>query len=347
MYENEGEKTGLYNLSGFMTFVLVSSGMRMKKLLLITILFITCADLVRAQYDSQFSNYFMSMGYYNPAFAGKDPDLNLLALHRQQWIGIKRAPKSFFVTADMPLHFAGKEHGVGVIFYQESAGLFNNMHIALQYAYKLNLFGGRLNIGLQGGIANQAFDGTQAYIPETDFHSGTDIDGSIPTTKVEGMGIDLNAGLYYTHKHFYAGFGATHITEPEIELGENSWTYIARAYNFTAGYNIQTSNPLIELQPSVFVKSDLTTTQADVTSRIVYNKMFNGGFTCRFNETVESVILLLGATLGRFQLGYSYDFNTSPLLKRSSGSHELMVKYQLKLRKTDIRKNKHKSVRIL
>ena len=114
--------------------------------------------------------------------------------------------------------------------------------------------------------------------------------------------------------------------------------------NLVGGYNIQLRNPLYELQPSVFLKTDMQSFQADITARMVYNKMFNGGLSWRINE---SVVILLGATFGRFQVGYAYDFPTTAMLKGSSGSHEVLVRYQLKLKKTKTGKNRHKSVRIL
>lgn len=314
----------------------------MKKLFLFIILLATCAATVRAQYEAQLSQYFSAMGYYNPAYAGTTGDLNLFALHRQQWLGISGAPKSFFVSADMPLQLGKTNHGVGLVFFTEGIGLFQNTHVAGQYAYKQKLLGGTLSIGLQIGMVNQSFDGKKVHIPTSSYHQAED--PAIPTTQVSGVALDMNAGLYYTHKHFYAGLAVTHFTEPEILLDEYASTFISSTYNLTGGYNIQFRNPLYELQPSVFLKTDMQSFQADITGRLVYNKMFNGGFSWRVNE---SVVVLLGATFGKFQVGYAYDFPTTPILKGSSGSHEIMVSYRLKLKKTKTGKNRHKSVRIL
>jgi len=312
-------------------------------LLFISILSLTCAGFVQAQYDAQLSNYLMGMGYYNPAVAGNTENLNALALHRQQWLGIKGAPKSFFIMGDMPLKLGKTNHGVGLVVFTEGIGLFRNTHVAGQYAYKHKFLGGTLSIGIQAGIVNQSFNGDSVRIPTTtEFHQ--EIDGAIPLQKVSGMALDINVGIYYTHKKFYAGFGITHATEPEIELTETAFTFIGRAFNFTAGYNIQTRNPLFELQPSVFLKTDMQSFQADITGRVIYNKMFNGGISWRVNE---AAIILLGATFGSFQVGYAYDFPYTPLLKGTSGSHEVFVKYSMKLNKTKTGKNRHKSVRIL
>ena len=167
----------------------------------------------------------------------------------------------------------------------------------------------------------------------------------IPTTAVSGTGFDVNFGLFYQRKNWYVGLAATHLTQPEMRLEENAYFYIGSMYNFMGGYNIALNNPLFELQPSLFFMTDAKTSwHADVTARLEYNKMFNGGLAWRIGE---SVALLFGAKIGRFQLGYAFDFATTQLGKFGAGSHELMVTYNLKLHKTKTGNNRHKSVRIL
>ncbi len=316
----------------------------MKRIFLLLTIWITCTVSVRAQSDMQLSQYFLGTAYYNPAYAGTAGDLNMLGLFRQQWIGIPNAGTSFFVMADMPLKLGSIDNGIGLVVNTESIGLFQFSKVAFQYAYKRKLFGGTLSIGLQGGVYNVGFDGTKIFIPESPDHTPPESDPALPTTSVQAMALDVNAGIYYTHTNFYAGLAATHLTAPEMRLGELTNYYIPTGLNFIGGYNIKLRNPLYELQPSVFLKTDMQTFQADVTARMVYNKMFNGGLSWRVNE---SVVVLLGATIGRFQVGYAYDFPTTAMLKGSSGSHEIVVRYQLKLKKTQTGKNRHKSVRIL
>lgn len=315
----------------------------MRRPLLFTIvLLLTCVSLTRAQYDVRLSQYFQAKPYYNPASVGATEDLNILALARMEWVGIKGAPLSFFAMADMPLTLGKTQHGVGVVLLTESIGLFQNTHVGLQYAYKQKLFGGTISGGFQIGLVNQSFDGSKVEMVESEYHQQTD--EAIPTSQVSGMGFDMNFGLFYTHKKFYAGIGMAHLIEPELQLDENAYSYIGRTYNFMGGYNIQLPNPLFELQPSVFLLTDLQSFHTDITARLEYNKMFNGGVSYRVNESVG---ILFGVKIGRFQAGYAYDFPITALGQATSGSHELCVRYSLKLKKTKTGKNRHKSVRIL
>ena len=284
----------------------------------------------------------MAKPYYNPAAVGNSEDLNIMALGRLEWIGVRGAPKSFFITADMPLRFGKTNHGVGLVVFTEAIGLFQNTHVGAQYAYKYKLFGGVISGGLQFGLVNQSFDGTKVEKVDSEFHQ--DIDPAIPEKQVSGMGLDMNFGIFYQHKRFYAGFGMSHITQPELQLNETAYTYIGRTFNLMGGYNIQLKNPLIEIQPSVFLLTDMQNFHADLTARLEYNKMFNGGFSYRVNESAG---IMFGVKLGRIQAGYAFDFPTTALGRASSGSHEICVRYALKLKKTKTGKNRHKSVRIL
>jgi type IX secretion system PorP/SprF family membrane protein len=313
----------------------------MKRLFFLLITLALPAATVRAQEDAQFSQYFMAMGYYNPGYAGTGGELNVSGLQRMQWVGMPGAPASSFINLDMPLRIGRMHTGLGAALFTESVGLFRNSRISGQFAYKQSLLGGTLSIGAQIGLASVSFDGSQAKLGESAYHDPDD--EAIPRAEVSGMAPDINAGLYYTHKKFYIGLASTHLLEPELQMEENIRTYLGRAYNLTGGYNIQLKNSLFEIQPSVFMKTDLQSFQVDLTARVVYNKMFNGGLSWRGYEAV----VLLGASFSNLEVGYAYDFPTGPLLKASSGSHELMVRYKIKLDKTKTGNYRHKSVRIL
>ncbi|MDE6018884.1 MAG: type IX secretion system membrane protein PorP/SprF, partial [Muribaculaceae bacterium] len=75
-----------------------------------------------------------------------------------------------------------------------------------------------------------------------------------------------------------------------------------------------------------------------------YNKFFFGGFAYRWNEAVS---INIGAEFKNFILGYAYDIPTTRILKASSGSHELMIGYKMKLDFSGKNRNKHRSIRLM
>ncbi len=307
---------------------------------------------VNAQADAQFTQYYEVPAYYNAGAIGMNDYIRLRGGSRLQWVGIPKAPLTFVAAADMPLKLFGKRLGIGLVMQQESMGLYKNLNLGAQVAYKIKLLGGTLSAGVQIGFVDESFKGSEVFLPDgDDYHEGTD--NAIPTTDIRGNAFDIGAGVYYTHKYFWAGVSATHLTSPTItmnaESGEggeekNYEFQMGRALYFMAGSNIPLKNTLFEIMPSVMVKSDLTFITAEITGRVRYNKFLTGGIGYRYND---AVMVTLGAEYKNFFLGYSYDYPTSAISKASSGSHEILVGYSLKLDLSEKNKNKHKSIRIM
>lgn len=315
-------------------------------LLLCTLIF---PDRAAAQVDAQFTQYFEVPSYYNAAAIGTSDFIRIRGGSRLQWVGIPKAPKTFLVTGDMPFKLMNKRLGVGLMMQQESMGLYKNMTIGAQAAYKLKLFKGELSIGLQLGFIDESFKGSEVILPDgDDYHQGTD--EGIPTTDVHGTSFDLGLGVWYTHRYFWAGLSATHLNEPTVTMstdGTDGKEYefkAGRTVYFMAGSNIPIKNTLFEIQPSFLVKSDFTFTTGEITARVRYNKFLTAGVGYRINDAVS---LILGAEFKNFFLGYSYDYATSAISRASNGSHEIWGGYRLKLDLGEKNRHKHKSIRIM
>ena len=320
----------------------------MKRIVWLNIFILGCAYSATAQNEVPFSQYQMAMGYYNPATAGRSGELDLSALYRLQWMGWTNAPKTFFATANMPFRFMKREHGVGVaVVSDQISSLYQDLSAGLQYAYLKKIGKGTLRVGVQLGMVSRTAGGELVVTPDSSDTSGGS-DPAIPNSKIEKKVFDANLGLFYATDKFYVGAAVMHLLEPLIEE-ENLHTYINRGYNFIAGYNIRLNNPLLVIQPSVFVQTDLNTYRADITARAVYGKKYSAGLSWRMNENrlADAVVWLLGATFGKVEGGYAYDIPLSNIGRGTIGSHELFMKYKMQLNKPKTGKSKHKSVRLL
>jgi type IX secretion system PorP/SprF family membrane protein len=321
---------------------------------------------LKAQFDTQLSNYWATISYFNPAYAGQTGDLEATLLSRIQWLGIQDAPRTTIVTAEMPYSLLGRVHGVGASMYNDRSGLFSVTMYSGQYAWKKKMLKGLFSVGIQGGYINQSFDGTKVEIPEDDNHSQTD--EAIPTSLVSGSSIDASLGVFFSKEKWFAGLSVNHLLSPTLNLTDNYIYEIPRTYYFVAGYNIRLNNPLLELRPTVLVKTMemsslsvsgdsllekvpvntlkamLKNTQVDVSLRLVYNKKFWGGLSWRKGD---AMMVMLGAKFKMIEAGYMYDYPISPISKASTGSHEVFIRYSMDINLNKGAKNKHKSVRLL
>ena len=307
---------------------------------------------VRGQSDGQFSQYYEIPAYYNAGAIGTTDLLRIRGGMRMQWVGIDNAPRTFVATADMPLRIMGQRFAVGLVLNQGSMGLYRSMNLGARLAYHRNLFKGRLSVGLGAGFIDQNFKGSDVFLPDgDDYHQGSD--DAIPTNDLRGNALDLAVGVYYTHKWFWTGVSVNHLNNPTVTLNsesgqggsENNYEFkVGRTAYFMAGSNIPVKNTLIEVMPSVLVKSDFNFTTAEITARVRYNKFLTAGLGYRYKDALSVIV---AAELKGFYVGYSYDYPTSAIAKASSGSHEIIAGYSLKLDLSDKNRNKHKSIRIM
>jgi len=322
------------------------------RLLLLTAVILTVSATALAQQDAQLTQYWAAPTYYNPAATGDNDFVRIRGGAKLQWLGIKNAPQSFFGAADSPFKLFGKRLGGGVVFSSEKLGLFSNMLISGQLSFKLKALKGEFSIGVQPGYFSSSFKGTEVFIPEgDDFHQDTD--EAIPRQDLTGSAFDLGAGVLYTHKYFWVGVSGQHLLNTTVSMSiegtesnetQEYETELPRMLYFTAGGNIALKNTLFELQPSVLVKTDFQFCTAELTLRSTYNKFLTFGVGYRWNDAVSAMI---GAEFKNIFLGYAYDYPLTNIAKGSSGSHELVIGYRLKLDFSGKNKNKHRSIRIM
>lgn len=301
-----------------------------------------------AQSDVQLTQYWATPTYYNPAAAGNLDSIHVTIGSRLQWVGVKHAPITLLAMGDMPFKFLEKRWGTGVVLQQESMGLYRSTNVYAQLAHKRKMLKGMLSLGVQVGLVNQTFKGTDRFIPEDKAHDSND--DAIPNVDVAGSAFDLSAGLFYQHKYFWVGASATHLTQPSVTLkqGENEEQQyefiVGRNYYFMAGGNIPIKNTLLEVMPSVFFKTDFNFYQVEATARVRYNKFLSGGVAYRHNDAVSA---MLGVNFKNFFVGYAYDYPISALSKVTTGSHEVFLNYNIKLDMSEKNRNRHKSIRIM
>ena len=311
---------------------------------------------LRAQTEAQFTQFYEVPSMFNPAAIGRTDYVNIRAAGRLQWVGVDGAPKTFTAAADMPFKVLNKRFGTGLTVIQESIGLYKSLSIGAQIGYKLRKWGGEFTGAIQLGMYDQHFDGTEIYIPDgDDYHQGSGSTGTdIPNQELHGTAFDIGAGLWYAHKYWQAGVSATHLTSPVIKMGgENGGTgtdeqiYEFRANRtlyFMAMGNIPVKNTLFELMPALQVKTDFTFTTAEVMARARYNKFLSFGVGYRWDDALLATV---AAEFKNFYIGYSFDYATGSLHSASSGSHEVVLGYRLKLNMGEKNRNRHKSIRIM
>ena len=275
-----------------------------------------CLVGLKAQNVPQFSQNMFNKLANNPAVAGSSESINAILLHRSQWMGFDGAPVTSVFSIESP--FEVLNGGLGLHIVADEIAQYSNLDLQLSYAYQTQLGDGQLGLGLAAGIYQSGLDGIKLIPAETG-------DISIPDGAVSGSAMDFGGGLYYNTQDVYIGLSTLHITEPSIEKTDGAIINLSRHYFLLAGYYHEI-NPLLSLNPSIYLKSDGTTSQLDVNTNILYNNKIWGGVSYRLDE---GIVLLTGMNINDdLKFGLAYDVVLNQI---KNNSIEFMLGYSFKL----------------
>lgn len=308
-----------------------------------TVLVLVCLK-AGAQYDVHFSHYWELDHFYNPAAMNKNSRLNLTGAYSMQFAGYENAPRTMFFGANTRAPWSNEgRQSIGAGLLSDRIGLFTHNRLFVNYAYLFHIGGGTLNTGVQVGMLNEIFRSDEVRTID----SG---DPAFPAGSENGKGVDLGIGLYYRYKIFYMGLSGLHLTAPVLKYGKgnnvSAELKIRPALYLHGGCNIQLKNPLLSVQPSLQASTDLGVFRMDVTVRGTYKFQSNSFYGGLSYSPGKSVTFLLGGTIGQIRMGYAYEMFTNGV-GWQTGSHDLVVSYQLDVEFFKKGKNVHKSVRYL
>lgn len=314
----------------------------MKRLVIIIVFGLLSAGLL-AQSDPKFTQNMFMIPYFNPGAVGSSDKICLAAAIRNQWSGVPNAPTTLTFSAHMPFNLLGRSHGVGINLMSDQLGFTKDLIINAAYAFRIDLGNGKLGVGFNVGMANPGLE------PEW---NGGDIistdpgsDPSIPPGG-SGFGFDMGLGIYYNTEKMYLGVSATHLVSTGKYMGDDvdyDASYNTHFY-MMAGYNIQLTNPMFEVMPSLMVQSDGMVHNVYLNTNLRYNKKFWGGVSYSVRGAIS---VLFGVELmNGLGVGYSYDIELSSMMNYNSGSHEFTLRYCFDL-SVDKSPQKYKSLRFL
>ncbi len=293
--------------------------------ILVTIVLFVVKSL-QAQQPAQYSLWQFNMHHYNPAYAGLDNSLSATGIFRRQWTGLEGAPLTQSMNVHSPVLFLNS--GFGLKFQNDLIGAEQNITATASYAYHLSL--GRSNVlsfGINGGIFQKSIDGTKLNPRDVDQN-----DNLIPVGLVSAMTPIFSAGVFFKNESIKIGVSANNLLENSLPYSytANAGIQLVRNYFAIFAYKYETGN--FSIEPSILVKSDLVETQLDFSATIYYGDNIFGGGTFRgFSSNTTDAVAIFGGwrVSNNVTLAYAYDIPMSALSSVNSGSHEIMMSYNL------------------
>ncbi|SEC17350.1 type IX secretion system membrane protein, PorP/SprF family [Tenacibaculum sp. MAR_2009_124] len=274
-----------------------------------------------AQQDPHYTQYMFNTMSVNPAYVGSKGHGVINLLGRAQWVGVDGAPQTQSLSYDTPIGYSGVGLGINlvndVIGPSRETSIDANVSYTVRTTDEANLafgmkLGGRLfNIDWTKGI----------YRDKDDLQLAAPINRFLPT---------IGAGVYYYTNNWYVGLAVPNIlrTEHYDDVSGGGSVAVERMhYFFIAGYVFNLSDS-VKFKPALLTKAvSGAPLSLDVSANFLFNEKFRLGVAWRWDDSISG---MLGFQVSRsLQIGYAYDLTTSNYSNYNSGTHEILLRYEL------------------
>ncbi|HRZ32258.1 MAG TPA: type IX secretion system membrane protein PorP/SprF [Flavobacterium sp.] len=276
-----------------------------------------------AQQDPQYTQYMYNMSVINPGYATDDAEvINFGALYRAQWVGSEGGPTTGTFFAHSPI--AKKvEMGISVV-HDEIGDVVKESNVFVDFAYVLNLNeSNKLSFGIKGGATfySTNFNGFiySDELPDPAF--AENLSKTFP---------NIGVGAFYFGENYYLGLSSPNLLKSkhlEKQDGVIATGVEEIHYFFTGGY-VFNLNDNLKFKPAFMTKAVAGAPMSlDLTANFLINNVFELGAGYRWDDSVSGLVNF--KITPSLRIGYAYDYTLSNLGKFNTGSHEIMLLFDL------------------
>ncbi|MBD3661204.1 MAG: type IX secretion system membrane protein PorP/SprF [Arenibacter algicola] len=263
----------------------------------------------------------------SPTYAGIGDHVKIRLNGLAQWVGIKDAPRTQSLAADMRL---GEKSGIGLFLYNDSNGYTKQQGARISFAHHLTLDRYEdefLSFGISYNFNQFRLD-VEEFI-DAGFDPGVTDDRSTSNH-------NFDVGLLYRKNSFYFSVNASNVINKDVYIFDPIYepNKLRNFYAYT-GYRYKKSrNSNMEIEPSLLYKifeSD-GRSEADLNLKFRwydFEDYYYAGVTYRFlNDQIGRPLYiapLAGLKKGNFYFGYSYQIILNEILGYSTGTHVVTI----------------------
>lgn len=295
--------------------------------LVVIVALLLIASTVKGQQDPMFTQYNFNNQVINPAYAGTWQSMGFLVLGRYQWLGMDGGPKTVTLSMQTPTRRENVALGLNIV--SDVIGKEKRLAIFGDYSYRVrvgeNSF---LNLGLKGGITNYR-NVLSEYTQNADAEPDLASMGEMDIKWMPNFGI---GGYLYSDRYF-VGLSVPKVIQSEFKSGTNySIESELRHFFLNAGIVLRLSDE-VQFKPTFLTKVTLgAPVEFDLGANFLLLEKFWLGAMYRTGDSYGFIAQWVIDK--KVRLGYSVDFTVTELKRYNSGSHELMISYELGARRT-------------
>lgn len=277
---------------------------------------------MKAQQDSQYTQYMYNTVAVNPAYAGSRGVTSVFLLHRNQWVGMDGAPVTNVFSINKPI--AHTNFGYGISFVNDRIGVSDNNTISADVAYSVPTSEkAKLSFGIKASVNLLSVDYNRLTIRDPN-----DVVLSQQNTINNQFSPNVGIGLYWHTSKNYIGVSVPNFLETKRYDDNVSTTSKDKIHYYFIAGSVFDLNEDWQFKPAMMTKLvQGAPLQIDVSANFLFSQKFTFGAAYRLKAAVTG---LVGFQVNEsWQIGYAYDTDSSKLAHYNSGSHEIFLRFEL------------------
>jgi type IX secretion system PorP/SprF family membrane protein len=301
----------------------------MKKLL--SLLFIISVATSYAQQEAQFTQYMFNTNAINPAYTGSRDAISVLAFTRKQWVGFDGAPETQTFNINSPI--LNNKLASGFTLMTDKIGPIQQTGAYADFAYRIKLKDAHLAFGLKAGIdiIQGAFSNLSVINNQDQNFQNNMTSRALP---------NFGFGVYYHSDRYFVGLSTPKLVEKNVNIKtgytEHAQIAVQKLHYYLMGGYVLDINPFIKFKPTTLLKiTEGAPFSIDLNaSFLFYEKLWLGGMF-RSGDAFATIVSFQFTE--QLRAGYSFDYTISKLRQYNSGSHEIILGYDFRYKKSKIR----------
>jgi type IX secretion system PorP/SprF family membrane protein len=295
------------------------------KINLIIILTLFTAWKSFGQQEGHFTQFTDNQLSVNPAYAGSNGLLNATAIHREQWVGFKGAPKTSTFSFHSPLNY--ESVGLGMTVVSDQIGPLTQNMIYSDFSYSLKFSNqSRLSFGIKAGI-------NVITLNTSTLNTTEENDPNLSKDTRNQVNPNIGFGMYYKSKNWFIGASSP-------KLFQNSYDgtslNLEKRHFFMNTGAVFTLNPTWKLRPVAQVKmTEGAPLSLDISLTGIYNESIYIGSMYRLNAATG--IFLQFQVAPALRIGIATELGLTAIRKYNDGTYEVMLSYDIARKKSGIK----------
>jgi type IX secretion system PorP/SprF family membrane protein len=330
----------------------------MRKLVIIPLFLLGILFLIpesRGQ-DPNYSQYFSTPLYYNPAFTGINTGIRARFLFRDQWPNLPVDFRAYYFSADLGDRGLPGAGGFGIVVNtdNEGIGFIKNLYAGLTLSVRIPITQYLVSqVGIKASVVQKRVNWDDFVFPDQLSEKYGNIYSSsfTPPDANKKVFPDFAAGGLIQFSNSVGnvtgttGFAVDHIFKPDESFLSTASAPLPRRWiahadlvisagggRSTTMYSSGGANDPLKINPGVLYQNQNNNNSLEIGLNLLkFNIYLGGWFKTTFKDTPNNVLALLVGYRYSFaedmniKFMYSYDLQISGELQGMGGSHEISV----------------------